>query len=68
MLAYVGPMLAYVGPMLSHLGGYVGHMLDILGLCRGYVGQFMWKTYSVTTFYNFFRPAKQKPWKKRRFF
>ena len=67
MLAYVGPMLTYVGPMLSHLGGYVGHMLAILGLCWGYVRHFMWNKYSDTTFYDFFRPAKQKPWKTRRF-
>ena len=45
MLADVGPMLAYVGPMLSHLGGYVGDMLAILGLCWGYVRQFMLKKY-----------------------
>ena len=61
MLAYVGPTLAYVGPMLSHLGGYVGHMLGICWLSWAYVGRFMLKKSSETTFYDFFLPAKQKP-------
>ena len=61
---HVGPMLAYVG----YLGGYVGDMLAILGLCWGYVRRFMLKKSSDTTFYEFFLPAKQKPWKNLRFF
>ena len=68
MLAYVGPMLAYVGSMLSHLGGYVGHMLAILGLCWGYVRQFMLKTSSDTTLYTIFPSRKAKTLEKLTFF
>ena len=42
-------------------------MLAILGLCWRDVGPFMLKTSSETTFYDFFRPSKQKLWKNQRF-
>ena len=42
-------------------------MLAILGLCWWDVGPFMLKTSSETTFYEFFRPSKQKLWKNQRF-
>ena len=42
-------------------------MLAILGLCWWDVGPFMLKTSSETTFYDFFRPSKQKLWKNQRF-
>ena len=70
MLAYVGSMLGlcwrmlapcwlYVEPSWRLCWAYVGDMLAILGLCWGYVRQFMLKKSSDTTFYGFSFPQSK---------
>ena len=65
--AYVGPSWAILAPCSAYVGPSWGHLGPMLALCWSDVGPFMRKTSSETTFYDFFRPSKQKLWKNPHF-